>query len=163
MPQLPAYVYALAAAVVSFWAGWLSRRWAGARRHGQARQLRERLLDDARKEAADIVKTAEIAAKEEFFAARQRFEEETERSRQENRRRQETIDQRQHVGTTAWPDAQAQPIGALQFHPWRACLDIPSLLHNRRLDLDKCRRRVLAPPPLAGADNPSAFVEVRAA
>ena len=95
MPQVSAYVYALAAAVVFFWLGWFAQRGLNTRRRGQARELRERLLKDARKEGADIVKTAEIDAKEEYFAARQRFEEETDQTRREQRRRQESLDQRE--------------------------------------------------------------------
>jgi len=95
MPQVSPYVYVAVAAVVSFLGGWLANRRRYEQLHGQARRLRERLVEDARREAADIVKAAELEAKEEIFEARQRFEAETEAARTESRRRLEILDQRE--------------------------------------------------------------------
>lgn len=95
MPQVPAYVYVSAAAVLFFLLGWFFFKLRYERLNGQAVLVRKRLLDDARKESGDIVKTAELEAKEEFFQARQRFGSETEKIRTENLRRQETLDQRE--------------------------------------------------------------------
>jgi len=95
MPQVPAYVYASAAAIVFFVLGWALARYRFEQEHGHLRQVKERLLEDARREASDILKEAELEAKEEFFAARQRFEEDTGKARAEGLRRVEILDQRE--------------------------------------------------------------------
>jgi len=95
MPQILAYALLAAVAVVCFAAGWLANRRRYEQLHGQASQVREKLLQEARDAAEATVKAAELEAKEEYYQARQRFEEETEALRQENRRRLETLDQRE--------------------------------------------------------------------
>jgi ribonuclease Y len=95
MPQVPAYVYVSAAAVVFFLAGWWLTRLADRKRAAEGRLLADRILADARREAADIVKSAELEAKEEFIAARESFAEETGEIRREHRRRQELLEQRE--------------------------------------------------------------------
>jgi ribonuclease Y len=95
MPQVPVYAYVIAAAVVFFLLGWISFKIRYEKLHGQASLVRQRLLEDARKEASDLLKTAKIEAKEEFFQARTRFDEETDRIRTESQRRQETLDRRE--------------------------------------------------------------------
>ena len=83
MPQVPAYVYVIAASVLFFLLGWFFFKLRNERLNGQAALVRKRLLDDARKEAGDILKTAQLEAKEEFIQARQRFDRETEKIRGE--------------------------------------------------------------------------------
>jgi ribonuclease Y len=95
MAQVPAYVWAVAAGIVCFPAGWLIAKRRFESLHGQATQARERILAEAEKEAAGIVKSAELEAKEEKIHARQEFEAETERVRTESRARQENLDRRE--------------------------------------------------------------------
>jgi ribonuclease Y len=99
MPTIPTIAYPVAAAIVFFFLGWTLNRLRYERLHGQARLVRERLLEDARKEAGDILKTAELEAREEILAARRRFDEETDEIRRESRRRQETLDAREDTLT----------------------------------------------------------------
>lgn len=86
---------AVASAVVFFGLGWYLTKLRFERQHGQAQLAGEKLIADAKREAANIVKGAELEAKEEFFQARQRFEDETESTRKESRRRQDALDQRE--------------------------------------------------------------------
>ena len=95
MPQVPAYAYVIAAAVLFFLLGWIAFRIRYEKLHGQAGQLRQELLEDARKEASDLLKAAKLEAKEEFYQARTRFDQETDRIRTESTRRQETLDFRE--------------------------------------------------------------------
>ncbi len=95
MPQVPTYVYVSAAAVVFFLAGWWAVRLGDRRRAATNRLLGDRILEDARREAADIVKSAELEAKEGFIAARESFAEETSEVRRDQRRRQEILEQRE--------------------------------------------------------------------
>ncbi|MEN8005488.1 MAG: ribonuclease Y [Candidatus Krumholzibacteriota bacterium] len=95
MPQVPAYAYVIAAAVLFFLLGWIAFRIRYEKLHGQAGQVREKLLEDARKEASDLLKAAKLEAKEEFYQARSRFDQETDRIRTESARRQETLDNRE--------------------------------------------------------------------
>ncbi|MFO7609205.1 MAG: ribonuclease Y [Candidatus Krumholzibacteriia bacterium] len=95
MPQFPAYAYVAAAALLAFAAGWLANRWRYEQLHGQARLVRERLLQEARDAAETTFKAAELEAKEEYFRARQRFDEETGKLREDSRRRLEILDQRE--------------------------------------------------------------------
>ncbi len=95
MPQVPVYAYVIAAAVLFFLLGWISFKTRYEKLHGQASLLRQKMLDEARKEAADQLKTAKLEAKDEFYQARTRFDEETDGIRVESRRRQETLDQRE--------------------------------------------------------------------
>jgi len=95
MPQIPTLAYVIAAAAVFFVLGWVFCRTRYEKLHGQARQMSERTLDEARKEAQGIVKSAELEAKEEFYQARQRFEQDTEKTRAETSRRLEGLDQRE--------------------------------------------------------------------
>jgi ribonuclease Y len=96
MPQVPFYVYPIASGVIFFLLGWFLFKLHYTRQHGQARLTCERIVEDARKEAADLVKSAELEAKEEFYQARQRFEQETEGARREARLRQESLDKREN-------------------------------------------------------------------
>jgi len=95
MSIIMSYWPVIAAAVVFFLAGWLLTKTSFEKKHGQAKDFHDRLIDDARREASDIVKSAELEAKEEYFQARQKFEEETETTRKENRRRHDALDQRE--------------------------------------------------------------------
>lgn len=95
MPQIPVYVYPIASAIVFFLFGWFLFKFSYVRQHGQVRSTCDRLVEEARKEAADLVKSAELEAKEEFYQARQRFEQETEGARREARLRQESLDKRE--------------------------------------------------------------------
>jgi len=96
MPQVPFYVYPIASAVVFFLLGWFFFRLIYVRQHGQARLTCDRIIEEARKQAADLKKSAELEAKEEFYQARQRFEQETESARREARLRQESLDKREN-------------------------------------------------------------------
>lgn len=96
MPQVPAYVFVIAAAVLFFLVGWFSFRIRNEKLQGQAHLVRERLLEDARRESTDLLKAAKLESKEEFYQARSRFDQETERIRAESQRRQETLDVREN-------------------------------------------------------------------
>ncbi|MCK5525878.1 MAG: ribonuclease Y [Candidatus Latescibacteria bacterium] len=95
MPQVPAFAYVIAAAVLFFLLGWIAFRIRYEKLHGQAGQVRQELLEDARKDASDLLKAAKLEAKEEFYQARTRFDQETDRIRTESTRRQETLDFRE--------------------------------------------------------------------
>jgi ribonuclease Y len=95
MPQIPIVAYFLAVSAVAGGVGWLANRRRYEKIHGQSGQLRERLLAAAEKDARDVLKSAELQAKDEVYQARQRFEAETEKARSENRRRQELLDERE--------------------------------------------------------------------
>lgn len=95
MPQVPAYVYVSAAAVVFFLAGWWTVRLADRRRAAKDRLESDHVLEKARREADDIVKSARIEAKEERIATRESFDQETAEIRREHRRRQDTLEQRE--------------------------------------------------------------------
>ncbi len=95
MPQVPAYAYVIAAAVLFFLLGWTAFRIRYEKLHGQAGQARQKMLEDANKNASDLLKTAKLEAKEEFYQARTRFDQETDRIRTESTRRQETLDFRE--------------------------------------------------------------------
>ena len=95
MPQVPAFAYVIAAAVLFFLLGWIAFRIRYEKLHGQAGQVRQELLEDARKDASDLLKAAKLEAKEEFYQARTRFDQETDRIRTESTRRQETLDHRE--------------------------------------------------------------------
>lgn len=95
MPQVPWFVYPIASAFVFFLLGWFFFRMRYTRQHGQAQSACDRLIADAEKDAAGIIKSAELEAKEEFYQARQRFEQETDGARKESRLRQESLDKRE--------------------------------------------------------------------
>ncbi len=95
MPQVPVFVYPIASAIVFFLLGWFLFRFSYTRRHGQSQMTCDRMIQEAEKEAASILKSAELEAKEEFYQARQRFEQETESARREARLRQESLDKRE--------------------------------------------------------------------
>lgn len=95
MPQVPVLVYILTTAVVCFGGGWLAHRARIARLRAQAKDIREHLLAEARKDAEELRKNAKLEAREEVLQARQRFESETEKSRREHARRHEALDQRE--------------------------------------------------------------------
>ena len=95
MPQIPVYIYPIASALVFFLLGWFFFRSHYTRQHGQAQLTCDRLVEDAKKQSSDLLKSAELEAKEEFYQARQRFEQETESARREARLRQESLDKRE--------------------------------------------------------------------
>ncbi len=95
MPQVPAYAFVIAAAVLFFLLGWVAFRIRYDKLHGRASQTRERLLEDARRESTDLLKAAKLEAKGEFYQARSRFDQETDRIRADSQRRQETLDLRE--------------------------------------------------------------------
>ena len=95
MPQFTAYASVAATAVVCLLAGWWASRRRYAQLHGQVREVRERMLQEARDAAEATVKAAELEAKAEYFEARRRFETETEATRADGRRRLEILDQRE--------------------------------------------------------------------
>lgn len=95
MAQLPVYLAAVVAAVLAYVAGWQVARRRGERLRGQSEAARDRLVSDARQEAAAVLKAAELAAREEAIQARSRFEAETDKVRRETRSRQETLDRRE--------------------------------------------------------------------
>jgi ribonuclease Y len=95
MPQVPAYIPAIVAAILAFGIGWFLQKSRNDRLNGNAQQVRERTIADAKREAATIRKSAEIDAKEEFYKARKSFEDETETMRRDYARRQEILDQRE--------------------------------------------------------------------
>jgi len=99
MAQMPAFAYTAGAAVLAFGLGWLGHRLRYTRLHGLARNLREQLLADARRESEDLLKGVRLQAKEEALQLRQRAEQEAERTRGELARRQEVLDQRESVLT----------------------------------------------------------------
>jgi hypothetical protein len=129
MPQVPVLAYILTA-VVSFGAGWLAYRARVARLHAQARDIREHLLAEARKDAEELRKGAKLEAREEVLQARQRFESETEKSRREHTRRQEALDQRE--------TALAQKAGFLDKSPtWRDRGGSQARAERRRSSLER--------------------------
>lgn len=95
MAQIPVYLPAAAAAVLSYAVGWQLARRRGERLLGQSQSAREKVLAEARAEAASVLKAAELAAREEALAARARFEAETDKARRESRSRQEVLDKRE--------------------------------------------------------------------
>ena len=96
MPQVPVYVYAIASAVLFFILGWLAQKNRNERLDGHAKDVRDRMITEAKREAGTLRKAAEIEAKDKFYELRQKFEEETVRVRSELARRQETLDQREN-------------------------------------------------------------------
>ncbi len=93
-PYVP-YLTAAASAVVFFLIGWVLHRSIQQQKQGQSEAARQALLERAQQEARDLLKEAQIEAKEEFYQSRQRFDSETEQIRTESRRRQEMLDQRE--------------------------------------------------------------------
>ena len=83
-----------AAVVVSFVAGWLIQKASSERRTGNARRLHDEIIADARKEAENLRRSAEIEAKDEILSARQAFAQETEATRREQAKRTDFLDQR---------------------------------------------------------------------
>jgi len=95
MADWMAFAYGAVAAGVAFLAGWFGHRLRYTRLHGLARDLRARLLADARRVADDLVKTGRLEAKEFLLQARQEGEAEADRLRSDLIRRQEILDQRE--------------------------------------------------------------------
>ena len=95
MPQVPVYVYAIASAVLFFIFGWVAQKSRNERLNGNASEVRDRMIAEAKREAATLRKAAEIEAKDKFYELRQKFEQETEKVRGELTRRQETLDHRE--------------------------------------------------------------------
>lgn len=133
MPQFPAYAYVIAAAVLFFLLGWISFRIHYEKLHGHAGLARQRLLEDARKEASDHLKTAKLEAKEEFYQARTRFDQETDRIRTESQRRQETLDHREDnlIKKVAFIDQKESRLDQLD-----------ETLRVRHEEIDRDRRRL---------------------
>jgi ribonuclease Y len=133
MPQVPAYVFVIAAAVVFFLLGWIAYRIRHEKLHGQAQSVRERLLEDARRESADLLKSAKLEAKEEFYQARTRFDQETDRIRTESQTRQEKLDLRE--------DNLNKKVSFIDQKEAR--LDqMDETLRTRQADLDQDRQRL---------------------
>ncbi len=91
-------VTALALVVVAAAAGilgWFAHRMRSARMHGQAGDLRQKMLADARLAADDLVKTAKLTAKDEVLQARRQVEEDAKEQRRELSRRQAALDERE--------------------------------------------------------------------
>jgi len=74
--------------------GWYLHKSRYDRLHGDAEQRSARVLDEARREAQSLLKSAELSAREELFQSRRRFETETEDTRRGLAKRTEFLDQR---------------------------------------------------------------------
>jgi len=94
-PEVPVYGYVIGAAVLAFVLGWLAQKIRHDRLNVRARDVRERLVAEARREAKTLRKAAELEANEKFYELRQKFEQETEKDRRESARRQEALDLRE--------------------------------------------------------------------
>ncbi len=94
MPSIPIWL-ALVAAGAGFAVGWLAQRQRNERLNGSASRARDRLVEEASREAATRLKAAELEAKDLVFKARAEFEAETARTRQDQGRRSELLDQRE--------------------------------------------------------------------
>ncbi|MBK6898235.1 MAG: ribonuclease Y [bacterium] len=81
-------------AAASLAGGWFLHKSRYDRLHGDAEQRSARVLDEARREAQSVLKSAELGAREELFQSRRRFETETEDTRRELAKRTEFLDQR---------------------------------------------------------------------
>jgi ribonuclease Y len=95
MTAFSAFALAGIAAVVFFALGWLGRRRWQQRLHGQARLHSDQIIDEARREAANLRKAAEIEAKEEFYKARREFERESETLRRDQSRRHDALEEQE--------------------------------------------------------------------
>ena len=95
MSQIPAYAYAGVAAVVFFLVGWVLCRARYHRAHQSVTDEATGLVAQAKRDAQDITKRADLEAKEAQIQNRLVFEKETETIRQETRRRQESLDRRE--------------------------------------------------------------------
>ena len=89
------FFYPAVVAVAFFLLGWFLFKIRYESRHGRLQRASQEILDRAGQKAKNILKEAELEAKEEFYEARRQFEKETEQTRIESRRRQETLDQRE--------------------------------------------------------------------
>jgi ribonuclease Y len=98
MTQLmPAYIGAAAAVVVAclaFAVGWFLQKSRFERLHGNARRMRDGIVEEARQEAKAMRRAAEVDAKDEVLRARQAFADETEQTRREQAKRTDFLDQR---------------------------------------------------------------------
>ncbi len=74
--------------------GWFLHKSRYDRLNGDAEQRSARVLDEAKREAQSLLKSAELSAREELFQSRRRFETETEDTRRELAKRTEFLDQR---------------------------------------------------------------------
>ncbi len=95
MPQPVTYAYVVGASIVFFLIGWFIQKKRIEGQYGQAREMKERILRDAQREADDILKSAKLEAKEELYRVRHSFEDETQKIREENSHRQSALDQRE--------------------------------------------------------------------
>ena len=95
MPQVSTYAYVIASVAVGLVLGWVLRQWRVQRAYGQAQDRVRTIVAKAEREAAELVKSAELQRREDMIQARHRFEQETEQARREQNRRQESIDQRE--------------------------------------------------------------------
>ncbi|MEZ4389381.1 MAG: ribonuclease Y [Candidatus Krumholzibacteriia bacterium] len=96
MSLATALALAVGSATVGGGIGWLAHRFRDTRLHGLAREVRERMLAEARLEADDLIKTAKLEAKDELLRARQQVERDAQEQRRELSRRQEVLDEREH-------------------------------------------------------------------
>lgn len=95
MPLVTALLMSAATLVLGVLLGWLGHRVRDSRLHGQASEVREKLLAEARSEAADLVKSAKLEAKDELLAARKEAEEDAKEHRRDHARRQAALDERE--------------------------------------------------------------------
>jgi ribonuclease Y len=96
MSPVTALALAAAAAVVGFLVGWLAHRVRYTRMQGQARNLGEQIVAEARLEAEDLRKTAQLEAKDELLKASREAERTAQEHRRDLSRRQDVLDERDH-------------------------------------------------------------------
>ena len=95
--SMPAYIGAAASVALGclgFALGWLLQKSRFERIHGNAGRMRDGILEEARQEAAGLLRAAEVEAKDEVLRARQAFADETEQTRREQAKRTDFLDQR---------------------------------------------------------------------
>ncbi len=88
-------IVAVVAAVSGFAGGWFAQRMRTARLQGDAREVRDRLLREAEREASALHRNAEIEAKDLLLKSRETFNAETSKTRLEQVRRGELLDERE--------------------------------------------------------------------
>lgn len=97
MSSVTALALAAAAAAVGILMGWLAHRARDTRASGQARTLGEQILADARLEADDLRKSAQLEAKDELLKASRESERTAQEQRRDLSRRQDVLDDREHA------------------------------------------------------------------
>jgi ribonuclease Y len=88
-------IVAIVAAASGFAGGWFAQRMRTARLQGDAREVRDRLLREAEREASALHRNAEIEAKDLMLKSREAFNAETSKTRLEQARRGELLDERE--------------------------------------------------------------------